>query len=57
MSPYSAPFSFALNTTYWIIALYSLDKSSLSPRISSSLVGLDESDPMLADGELILLDM
>ena len=43
MSPYSTLFNAELKTIYWIIALYSLVRSSFSPRINSSLLDADAS--------------
>jgi hypothetical protein len=45
-----------LNTTYWIIALYSLARSSFSPLIISSLVE-DDAAPASAAEVLLPFDM
>src|SRR6476646_1349184 len=55
MSPYSAPFNVELKTTYWIMALYSLARSSFNPVIISSL--LEDGTPSASAGsEFVLFD-
>src|SRR4029078_8730054 len=55
MSPYSAPFNVELKTTYWIMALYSLARSSFNPRMISSL--LEVGTPSASAGsEFVLFD-